>query len=180
MTIQTNKNEPNANSIIAVIRPALEQDIPVIRDIYNYFVSNSTATFATAEESLDERKEWFTSHQNNALPIVVAEHDGHVVGWASFSYYHQRCAYRQTVEISFYIHHQYVGRGIGSLLAEDLLRRARSNGYHCVVSLVCSENESSIALLKKFDFETVGVLREVGRKFDRWLDVTLLQKLLET
>lgn len=180
MTIQTDKSDHEHSPIAAEVRSAQERDIPVIRDIYNHFVIHSTATFATSEESLDERRAWFDSHQSSNLPVIVAEYDGQVLGWASLSYYHQRCAYRQTVEISFYVDHRYVGRGIGSLLTEVLLRQARLEDYHCIVSLVCSENQASIALLKKFGFKTSGVLHEVGRKFDRWLDVTLLQKLLIT
>lgn len=175
MTLETEKT---GLSHSLALRAAAEQDIPAISDIYNYFVVNSTATFATAAESVDERREWFANHAANNLPVLVAEQDGQVIGWASLSFYHQRCAYRQTVEISFYIHHQYLGRGIGKVLTEELLRLARQHDYHCVVSLVCSENKASIALLNKFDFEVAGVLKEVGRKFDRWLDVTLLQKLL--
>lgn len=162
------------------VREANARDIKAISDIYNYFVENSTATFATQAESLSEREAWFAHHSQEDLPVCVAVENGAVVSWASLSYYHQRCAYRQTVEISFYIHHEYVGCGIGKLLTEHLLKQAVDRNYHCVLSLVCSENEASLALLRKFDFEVVGQLREVGRKFDRWLDVTLMQKMLQS
>lgn len=175
MTLKPSQTE---TSLSVAVRPAVESDIAAIRDIYNYFVSNSTATFATVEETLEERNAWFVAHATNKLPIIVAEHDGRVVGWASLSFYHQRCAYRQTVEISFYIDHEFVGRSVGKQLTQTLIQSARELDFHCVVSLVCSENDASIALLKKFDFETVGVLKEVGKKFDRWLDVTLMQKML--
>jgi|LakMenEpi03Aug12_release.lakeMendotaPanAssembly.Ray.scaffolds.fasta_scaffold160334_2 L-amino acid N-acyltransferase YncA len=175
MTLKPGQTE---TPLSIAVRPAVGSDIAAIRDIYNYFVSNSTATFATAEETLEERIAWFVAHETNKLPVIVAECDGRVVGWASLSFYHQRCAYRQTVEISFYIDHEYVGRGIGKQLTQSLIESAREHDFHCVVSLVCSENDASIALLKKFDFETVGVLKEVGKKFDRWLDVTLMQKML--
>ncbi|HEY9732954.1 MAG TPA: N-acetyltransferase family protein [Drouetiella sp.] len=175
MTLQPSQTE---SPLLVAIRPAVEPDIAAIRDIYNYFVTNSTATFATAEETLEERRAWFVAHDTNNLPIIVAEYDGRVVGWASLSFYHQRCAYRQTVEISFYIDKEFVGRGIGRQLTESLIESAREHDFHCLVSLVCSENDASIALLKKFDFQTVGVLKEVGKKFDRWLDVTLMQKML--
>lgn len=174
----TNRAPQTDTHLAPAIRDASERDLAAISDIYNYFVTNSTATFATSEESLQERESWFASHQSSNLPVVVAEVEGRVVGWASLSYYHQRCAYRQTVEISFYIHHEYVGRGIGKQLTEKLIHRAREIDCHCIVSLVCSENDASIALLSRFGFSTVGVLKEVGRKFDRWLDVTLLQKML--
>jgi L-amino acid N-acyltransferase YncA len=175
MTRQADKSD---TAISVSIRPAAEQDISAIRDIYNYFVTRSTATFADSEESLEERKAWFDNHQSNNLPILIAESAGRVVGWASLSFYHQRSAYRQTVELSFYIDHEFLSRGIGKQLTEQLILAARENGFHCIVSLVCSENDASIAVLNKFGFQTVGDLKEVGRKFDRWLDVTILQLML--
>lgn len=165
-------------AISVSIRPAAERDIESIRDIYNYFVTRSTATFADKEETIEDRRAWFDSHVSNNLPVLVAELDGRVVGWASLSYYHQRCAYRQSVELSFYIHHEFLSRGIGKQLTEKLIQAARENGCHCILSLVCSENDASIALLNKFGFVAVGDLKEVGRKFDRWLNVIILQKML--
>ncbi|CAN5183694.1 GNAT family N-acetyltransferase [soil metagenome] len=175
MTRQADKPD---SAISVSIRPAEAQDIPVIREIYNYFVTRSTATFADQEETLDQRKAWFDNHVSNNLPVLVAQSDGRVIGWASLSFYHQRSAYRQSVELSFYIDHEYLSRGIGKQLTERLIHSARENGYHCILSLVCSENDASIALLNKFGFETVGDLKEVGRKFERWLNVTILQKML--
>lgn len=175
MTRQADKPD---TALSVSIRPAAESDIKSISDIYNYFVTRSTATFADTEETIEDRKVWFANHVANKLPVLVAELDGKVVGWASLSFYHQRSAYRQSVELSFYIHHEFLGRGIGRQLTEKLIPCARENGYHCILSLVCSENDASIALLKKFEFEAVGDLKEVGRKFDRWLDVTILQKML--
>jgi phosphinothricin acetyltransferase len=160
------------------IREATEQDLPAIRNIYNYFVTRSTATFALEEESVDERRDWFVNHSQNGLPVLIAELDGHTVGWASLSFYHQRCAYRQSVEPSLYIHHEFAARGIGKVLTEALIDAARTRNYHCIVSLVCSENDASLAVLQKYGFAKVGELQEVGRKFDRWLNVTIMQKLL--
>lgn len=171
---------PNSSSTATsvTVRAATEQDLPVMRDIYNYFVSRSTATFALNEETEAERAEWFVNHVQHNLPVLVAELDGRVVGWASLSFYHQRCAYRQSVEPSLYIHHDFASRGIGKVLTEALIESAKAHDYHCIVSLVCSENLASLSVLEKFGFNKVGELKEVGRKFDRWLDVTIMQKLL--
>lgn len=165
-------------STAVLIREANEQDLTSIRNIYNHFVTRSTATFALEEESEEERNGWFASHKENRLPVLVAELNGDIVGWASLSFYHQRCAYRQSVEPSLYIHHEFASRGIGKVLTEALIEAARARDYHCIVSLVCSENVASLAVLEKFGFTNVGELQEVGRKFDRWLNVTIMQKLL--
>jgi L-amino acid N-acyltransferase YncA len=110
--------------------------------------------------------------------MLVAELDGVVIGWASLSFYHSRCAYRQSVEPSLYVDQNFIGRGLGEGLLDALLATSSHNRYHCLVVLVCSENKRSLKLLEKYGFATIGTLREVGRKFDRWLDVTIAQKLL--
>ena len=111
----------SSSSTPVLIREATEQDLPAIRNIYNYFVTRSTATFALEDESVDERLAWFVSHSQNGLPVLIAELDGSTVGWASLSYYHQRCAYRQSVEPSLYIHHEFAARGIGKVLTLSLI-----------------------------------------------------------
>jgi L-amino acid N-acyltransferase len=167
-----------ATNSLALVRKASEQDLPSIRDIYNYFVLRSTATFAEEEETAEERLAWFDNHGKNGLPVLVAELDGVVVGWASLSFYHQRSAYRQSVEPSLYIHHEHASCGIGKLLTDALIAAARERNYHCIISLVCSENTVSLAVLAKYGFVEAGELKEVGRKFDRWLNVTIMQKML--
>lgn len=161
------------------IRDAQPSDLAEISNIYNYFVSRSTATFAMNEETLAERQQWFAQHQGEGLPVIVAaDENGKVLGWASLSFYHERCGYRQTVEPSLYVHHEFHSKGLGKTLTTELMNLAHKGDFHCMVALVCSENETSIKVLKSFGFEEKGVLREVGRKFDRWLDVTMLQKML--
>lgn len=161
------------------IVPARQEDCQAISDIYNYFVINSTATFAVEPEASAERQAWLLQHEQNNLPVYVARLDNIVVGFASLSFYHQRCAYRQTVEASIYIDNAYLSRGFGRKLMEVLMQAARDGGYHAVLGLICSENTPSIKLMKAFGFTDAGLLKEVGRKFDRWLDVTLLEKILE-
>lgn len=161
------------------IRDAHAGDLAEISQIYNYFVSRSTATFAMQEETLAERQQWFEQHQKAGLPVLVATgEDGRILAWASLSFYHERCGYRQTVEPSLYVHHEFHSKGLGRKMTTDLMNRAEEGDFHCMVALVCSENETSIKVLRSFGFEEKGVLRQVGRKFDRWLDVTMLQKML--
>jgi phosphinothricin acetyltransferase len=163
-----------------VIRPATSQDLERIRSIYNYYVVNSTATFDTEEQSQQARRQWFEEHQREGLPVIVAQVNGHVIGWGSLSYYHSRCAYRQSVEPSIYVDANFIGRGAGEKLLDGLLATSGDKQYHCLVVLVCSENQRSLKLLERYGFATIGTLREVGRKFDRWLDVTIAQKLLSS
>lgn len=160
------------------VRRAAENDLSEIRRIYNHYVVNSTATFDTDEEDEEQRRKWWEDHVSNGLPVLVAECEGKVVGWGSWSFYHTRCAYRQTVEPSLYIAHEYLGRGLGRKLMEALIAAARESGYHTAVVLICSENTASVKLVREFGFELVGTLKEVGRKHNRWLDVTIFQRSL--
>jgi len=161
------------------IRAATRSDLAAINEIYNYYVSRSTATFALREDSLDDRSRWFDAHRANDLVILVCLIDGQTIAWGSLSPYSQRCAYKTTLELSIYIHHEFTGRGIGRKILDQLIREARQRKCHALLSLVCSENEASIALFGKAGFEPVGLLKQVGRKFDRWLDVSILQRTLE-
>src|SRR5271163_2661708 len=102
------------------IRPATESDLVAINDIYNHYVLHSTCTYQEEPEPLDSRQRWF-SHHGDKHPVIVAEADKQVVGWGSLSAYHDRSAYRYTVEDSVYIHHQHLRSGIGSLLLQELI-----------------------------------------------------------
>lgn len=168
---------PNA-SVVVKVRAASDADIESILSIYNHYVLNSTVTFDTAEQSFEERLKWLKHHQQEGLPVIVAEENDQIIGWGSLSYYHARCAYRTTVEFSIYLAPQSCGKGVGRMLLAELIELSRSKGYHCIVGLICSENDISIRLSHSFGFNSVGELKEVGRKFDRWLDVTFVQKIL--
>lgn len=161
-----------------IVRKAVETDLSAIRQIYNHYVANSTATFDTDQQTEEQRSQWWEDHVANGLPVLVTELEGAVVGWASWSFYHTRCAYRQTVEPSLYIAKEHLGGRLGRKLMEALMNTAEERGYHSAVVLVCSENTASIRLLGEFNFQLVGTLKEVGRKFERWLDVTIVQKIL--
>jgi L-amino acid N-acyltransferase len=170
---------PTALDGPVTIRAAAERDLDAIRAIYNHWVVNSVATFDMSEQAAAERASWFSQHASENLPVLVAEVKGRVVGWGSLSYYHSRCAYKQTVEPSVYVHPDFIYAGIGKSLVDALMIAAKENGYHTVVALICSENINSIRLFAGFGFTEIGTLKEVGRKFDRWLDVTLMQKALQ-
>lgn len=161
-----------------VVREARQSDADAICAIYNYYVVNSVVTFDFEKQSLVARREWLLEHEKHNLPVLVAEEDDTVIGWASLSYYHTRCAYRTTVEFSVYVDHRHHRKGIAKALMDELVGFARHREYHCIVGLICSENLASLQMSSALGFEAVGELREVGRKFDRWLNVTFVQKLL--
>ena len=161
-----------------LIRPATESDLPGILEIYNDTILNTTATFDTEPKSVDERTKWLQSHDERH-PILVAVVDGGVVGWASLTRWSERRAYDDTAETSFYVHSTHRGRGVGRKLKEAIIEEARRLGYHTLIALVAEGSQESIHLNERAGFVHVGTLKEVGRKFDRLLDVHVMQKMLD-
>ncbi len=160
------------------IRPAEIGDLDPINDIYNAAIRDSTATFDTQEKTRDERRRWFEDH-GPRYPILVAEIDGRVVGWTSLSRWNQKPAYDISAETTFYVATEFRGQGIGRALKGAIIDEARRHGFHSLIALVTSESQASLHLNRNFGFVEVGVLKEIGRKFDRLLDVVILQKVLE-
>jgi phosphinothricin acetyltransferase len=160
-----------------VIRLANEDDLAAINSIYNYYVLHSTCTFQTEPSTAEERAAWFAAH-GPAYPVTVAEIGSEVVAWGSISRFHVRAAYRPTIENSVYVRHDLVGQGIGRALLDDLIRRAAQLGYHSMMALISSDQAASIRLHERQGFVEVAHLKEVGRKFDKWLDVVYLQRTL--
>ncbi len=159
------------------IRLATPGDAEIINDIQNHYVLSSTATFHTEPLTLEERLAWL-ENRSSAHPVTVAQADGGIAGWGALEVFRGRRAYRQTAEFSVYVHHAWHRRGIGRAIMADLVTRARSLQYHALVGGCCSESVAVIALLETLGFERVAHFREVGRKFDRWLDVVFLERLL--
>jgi L-amino acid N-acyltransferase len=162
----------------ANIRVATSADLGTINDIYNHYVMHSTCTYQEEPEPLEGRREWFQRH-GDRHPVIVAEADGQVIGWGSLSPFHPRSAYRRTVENSVYVHHQQHRRGIGSLLLQELITRGRGLGHRAIIAGIDASQPASVALHAKFGFEKVGHLKQVGFKFDRWLDVIYMELLLK-
>jgi len=157
------------------LRLATTADLPTINDIYNYYVDRSTCTYQTEHETLADRQAWFADHSPDKYPVTVAEIDGAVVGWGSLSKFRPRAAYAPTVEASIYIHHDFHRRGLGRLLLVDLIARARAAGFHSLIGGASAEQTASIALQESLGFQHVARLKEVGYKFEQWLDVVYLQ-----
>ncbi len=158
------------------IRPATLADLDAITEIYNEAIINTVATFDTVPKTAAQQDQWFAGHDAKH-PILVALREGKVVGWASMSRYSDRAAYDGTAEISLYVAAASRGQGIGKRLMEAIVIAGQKAGLHCVLSRIAGGNEVSIHLHKQMGFETIGIMREVGHKFGKLLDVVIMQKL---
>jgi len=159
------------------IRPATLEDLDAITEIYNEAILKTVATFDTEPKTLEEQRIWFANHVPK-YPILVAERDGIVVGWASLSMWSDRCAYSDTAEISLYVKEGYRGKGIGKRLLEAIIQEGQKAGFHTVIGRIAEGSEVSIHLCESVGFEHIGIMKEVGRKFGKLLDIHLMQKIL--
>jgi L-amino acid N-acyltransferase YncA len=156
------------------IRDAIESDFDQITDLYNDIVTNSTATYNDRPATVQERITWSQARMKQGYPVLVAADGPRVLGFASFGDFRSWPGYRFTVEGTIYIHAASRGQGIGTTLLTELVARARIAGKHAMIAGVDSQNGASLRFLKRFGFEQVGHLREVGFKFDRFLDLIFL------
>ncbi len=161
-----------------LIRPATAADLPAINDIYNYYVFHSTCTYQTEAETMEARREWFAGHGLTHPVIVAQEADGAVVGWGSLSRFHKRQAYSRTVENSVYVDAANLRKGIGRTLLARLIELAGQAGHHTIIAGIDAEQAASVALHRAMGFSEVALLREVGHKFGRWLDVIYMQLMV--
>ena len=161
------------------VRPATHSDLPAIHAIYNEAVIHTTASYDYEPRPFDYRTAWFENHEALRLPVFVAiDEQAEVLGWSSLSRYHERKGYQFTVENSVYVAANQRGRGIGTLLMPPLIQSAGDLGLHAIIAAIDAENESSVRLHRRFGFEIVGRFKQVGFKFDRWLDVIYMQRLI--
>jgi len=160
------------------LRLVERRDAAAIRDIYNLEVAESTVTFDMVPRTLDEQVAWIDEHSGGHPAIVAVDEQGVVVGFGSLTSYKDRPAYATTVEDSVYVHRDHRSRGVGKLLLEELVRLGRDHGFHAMIARIVGDHGVSIALHSGCGFEHVGVEREVGRKFNKWLDVVEMQLIL--
>ncbi len=159
-----------------VIRKAEFEDIADITKIYNEAILNTEATFDTEPKNDDEQRDWFNSHDIKH-PILVAVLDGIITGWASLSNWSDRCAYSDTAEASTYVKEGYRKKGIGRKLFKALVKKGEQVGLHTIICRINADNKVSIYLAKTEGFDDIGVMKEVGRKFGKLIDVRLMQKI---
>lgn len=158
------------------VRKAFISDIEIITQIYNAAILETTATFDTEVKTIEDRKLWFDSH-GQQHPIIVATIEQKIAGWASVSPYSDRKAYNTTVEVSVYVAAQYRNQGVGKLLLHQISNEAHQCGAHTILARITQGNDTSIHLHEQLGYEHVGVLKEVGVKFNQWLSVHLMQKV---
>jgi len=160
------------------LRAATEADLPGIFAIYDHEVLHGTATFDTEPKSAAERVAWLRDDGNGRYPILVADVDGAVAGWARLYAWSNRCAYARAAENAVYVSRDHRGRGVGRALLEELIRLAPGRGIHVLLARVVEGNPASLALHEALGYQTIGVMRGVGEKFGRVLDVRLLDRQL--
>ncbi len=160
-----------------LIRPATEADAEPIRAIYNHSVETSIVTFDLVPRTAEAQRTWLTQ-RSGAHTVLVAEIDHQIAGFASLSQYRDRPAYATSVEDSVYIDERFQGQGVGKELLAELISAASAHGFHAMFARIVGGHAASKALHESYGFEQVGYEREVGRKFGRWLDVIVMQRML--
>ena len=161
------------------LRSYQTEDTQPILDIINYNILNSTALYDYNIRSYEQQKAILEDKINKNFPVIVAEYDGKVVGFGMYSEFRFREAYKFTVEHSVYVSNDYHGKGIGKRLLAELIELAKKQNLHTMIAVIDAENQSSVDFHEKFGFKTVGVIRESGYKFDRWLHSVFMQLILE-
>ena len=159
------------------VRRANLADAVRMCEIYNREVEQTTATLDMVPRSLSDQRAYL-AQRSGGLAVVVAEVDGTVLGFGSISHYRDRPGYRTSVEDSVYVDRDHVGGGVGSALLGELVNLAANHGFHAMFARIVGPQEASVRLHERHGFALVGVEREVGRKFGRWHDVALMQRLL--
>jgi L-amino acid N-acyltransferase YncA len=162
-----------------IIRPSTDADLPAITAIYGHHVLTGTGTFEVDPPSLDDMRARRADVLSKGLPWLVAVENEKVVGYAYCNWFKPRPAYRFSAEDSIYLSPEAAGKGIGRTLLAELLAQAQRAGVRKLIAVIGdSANAGSIAVHKAAGFQPVGVLKSCGWKFDKWLDVVLMDKFL--
>lgn len=158
-------------------RSAQIKDIKKIAEIYNKAIIETNATFDIETKTVEDMKKWFKNHSSKN-PIIVAEYDNNINGWAALSKYDSKKAYSNTTELSLYVLEDFQGKGIGNKLIKEILNKGKKSGVHVILARITEGNNISIKLHEKYGFEKIGTLKEVGIKFGKLLDVHIFEKIL--
>jgi len=162
-----------------MIRDATEADAAAIAGIYNHAVVQTTAVWNDMTVDAANRIRWMQDRQGGGFAVVVAEVEGAVLGYGAYGPFRGFDGYRLTVEHSVYVAPAAQGRGLGRTILSALLERATGAGFHAMIGAIESGNAGSLALHSKLGFAEVGRLPQVGQKFGRWLDLVLMERLLD-
>jgi L-amino acid N-acyltransferase YncA len=179
---------PQSNTAEPGLRPSLrfdaatEEDLPEILEIYNHAILNTTSQWDYRPHTLERRTEWFRATQRDGYPVIVVREDAdpsrRILGWGSLGTFHAKEGYRFTVEDSIYVGDGCQGRGVGKALLKELIRKAREMGMKTMIAEIEAEHVISIKMHIKEGFVEAGRLPNAGYKFDRWLDLVILQLML--
>lgn len=161
-----------------IIRPAAHTDAGVIADIWNHYIRETTVTFTTDEKTSEDVAAYIDARQSNGMRVVVAEREGDVIGFAAASSFRSGPGYARTLETSVMLRDGASGGGAGRALMESVEDAARTGGAGALIAGISGENDGAIAFHARLGFEEVGRMPGVGRKFDRSLDLVLMQKTL--
>lgn len=160
------------------IRDARDADLPAMLEIYNDLIATTTAIYRDEPATIEERRSFFEARRQAGYPVIVAEDDSGIIGYASFGDFRAWPGYRFTVEHSVYARRDRRGAGVGGALMRELIDRARAMGKHVMIGGVDADNTASLRFHERLGFEKVAHFKQVGFKFDRWLDLTFLQLML--
>ncbi len=160
------------------LRPYQTKHTQAILDIINYNILNSTALYDYNIRSYEQQRVLLEDKINKNFPVIVAECDDKVLGFGMYGEFRFKEAYKYTVEHSVYVSNKYNGKGIGKLLLAELIQIAKKQNLHTMIAVIDAENQSSVDFHEKFGFKTVGIIKESGYKFDRWLDSVFMQLIL--
>jgi L-amino acid N-acyltransferase YncA len=160
------------------IRIARDNDLQQMLDIYNEVIANTTAVFQYDPHTLEMRKAWFAQKQKDGFPVFVAEENSEISGFSTIGPFRNWQAYKYCVENSVYVKSDKRGKGIGKMLLEATIGASKQMGMHTIIAGIDASNEISILMHKKFGFAEVAYFKEVGYKFDRWLDLQFFQLML--
>jgi phosphinothricin acetyltransferase len=160
------------------IRTVVEEDLPAILEIYNDIILTTTAVYDYHPHTQEMRRSWWLAKQKDGFPVFVAQENERILGFSSFGPFRAWAAYKYSVENSVYVHQKERGRGIGKLLIPPIIEAASSMNFHTILAGIDAGNEASLRLHKSFGFSEVAHFKEVGFKFDRWLDLKFLQLVL--
>lgn len=160
------------------LRKAKASDMIAVLEIYNDIVLNTTAIYNDQIRILEQQVEWFNTRVDSGYPIFVGEFENNVVGYCTYGSFRPWSCYKPTAEIGLHLNKSYRKRGFGTQMLEYLIKSATQEGYHSLIAGIDSENIKSINMHDKQGFKVVGNIQEVAYKFDRWLNLIFMQKIL--
>jgi L-amino acid N-acyltransferase len=161
-----------------LIREAEHRDLPVILDIMNDAIINTTSIYDYNTRTSEFAETWLNKKQADKMPVLVCEQNNQTVAYGSYGIFRPWDAYKYSVEHSIYVAHEFRGKGIGQQLLIALIERAKMDGYHTMIAGIDAANEKSCAFHEKLGFKKIGQFKEVGYKFDQWLDLVFMQLML--